>query len=57
EAVHMEDMIRAGGFGATDDINNFLPVASDFTDFEAHLRDTEDYEDHVKEVTRHGLGW
>ncbi|KAI3471717.1 hypothetical protein Pfo_028367 [Paulownia fortunei] len=50
-------MTRAGGFGATDDISSFLPVASDFTDFEAYLRDARDYEDLDEEISRPGLGW
>ncbi|PIN21027.1 hypothetical protein CDL12_06268 [Handroanthus impetiginosus] len=63
EAVSMEasvtpdEMIRAGGFGATDDISSFLPVASDFTDFEANLRDARGYEDLNEEIKRPGLGW
>ncbi|XP_073317426.1 uncharacterized protein [Primulina huaijiensis] len=63
EAIYMEtsptadEVLRAGGFGATDDISSFLPVASDFTDFEAHIRDVEDYEDLEKETVRPGLGW
>lgn len=63
EAIYMEasptadEVIRAGGFGATDDISSFLPVASDFTDFEAHIRDVEDYEDLEKDTARPGLGW
>lgn len=50
-------LARAGGYGATDNISSFLPVASDFTDFEASLRDARDYEDLKEEITRHGLGW
>ena len=38
-SISPDDVIWAGGFGATDDINGFLPVASDSTDFEASLRD------------------
>ncbi|KAI3471342.1 hypothetical protein Pfo_030707 [Paulownia fortunei] len=63
EAVNMEasvtsdEVTRAGGFGATDDISSFLPVASDFTDFEAYLRDARDYEDLDEEISRPGLGW
>ncbi|KAK6149114.1 hypothetical protein DH2020_016639 [Rehmannia glutinosa] len=63
DAVNMEasvtsdEMVRAGGFGATDDISSFLPVASDFTDFEAYLRDARDYEDLNEEINRPGLGW
>lgn len=63
DAVNMEasvtsdEVIRAGGFGATDDISSFLPVASDFTDFEANLRDARDYEDLEEKINRPGLGW
>ncbi|XP_011075361.1 uncharacterized protein LOC105159855 [Sesamum indicum] len=63
EAVNMEtsvtsdEMIRAGGFGATDNISSFLPVASDFTDFEAYLRDAREYEGLDEEINRPGLGW
>ncbi|KAF8043922.1 hypothetical protein BT93_A2029 [Corymbia citriodora subsp. variegata] len=52
-----DDVIRAGGFGARDDISSFLPVASDSTDFEAALRDARDYEELQEEVGRPGLGW
>ncbi|KAG0468277.1 hypothetical protein HPP92_017605 [Vanilla planifolia] len=38
-----EDVARAGGYGARDDIGSFLPVASDSTDFEASLRDAQDF--------------
>ncbi|KAL4557983.1 hypothetical protein LXL04_036179 [Taraxacum kok-saghyz] len=56
-SISADDMIRAGGFGARDDISNFLPVASDSTDFEASLRDARDYEEPQKEICRPGLGW
>lgn len=52
-----DDFTRAGGFGARDDISSFLPVASDFTDVEASLRDARDYEDPQEEICRPGLGW
>lgn len=52
-----DDVIRAGGFGARDDISSFLPVASDSTDFEASIRDAQDYEQTREEVRRPGLGW
>ncbi|XP_051149495.1 uncharacterized protein LOC127264132 [Andrographis paniculata] len=55
--VDSDDVTRAGGYGATDNISNFLPVASDFTDFEASLRDARDYEDLKEEIARPGLGW
>lgn len=56
-AIFLDDAIRAGGFGARDDIGSFLPVASDFTDFEASLRDAQDYEESKEEIGRPGLGW
>lgn len=52
-----DDVIRAGGFGARDDISSFLPVASDSTDFEASIRDALDYEEPQGKVSRPGLGW
>ncbi|GAY61430.1 hypothetical protein CUMW_209910, partial [Citrus unshiu] len=52
-----DDVVRAGGFGARDDISSFLPVASDSTDFEASIRDAQDYEQPREEVRRPGLGW
>ncbi|XVF07170.1 hypothetical protein REPUB_Repub06bG0115400 [Reevesia pubescens] len=55
--VTAEDVIRAGGFGARDDISSFLPVASDWTDFEASIRDARDYEEPLGDVSRPGLGW
>ncbi|KAH6832600.1 hypothetical protein C2S53_010944 [Perilla frutescens var. hirtella] len=63
EAINMEayvtsdEMIRAGGFGATDNISSFLPVASDFTDFEESLRDAREYEESEEKSNRPGLGW
>lgn len=56
-ALTTDDVIRAGGFGATDDISNFLPVAVDLTDFEALLRDARDFEEPQGEISRPGLGW
>ena len=52
-----DDIIRAGGFGARDDISSFLPVASDSTDFEASLRDARGYEEPQGDIYRPGLGW
>ncbi|KAG0448186.1 hypothetical protein HPP92_027974 [Vanilla planifolia] len=52
-----EDVARAGGYGARDDIGSFLPVASDSTDFEASLRDAQDFEEPQAEKRRPGLGW
>lgn len=56
-SITTEDIIRAGGFGARDDISSFLPVASDTTDFEASIRDAHDYEEPQGEPCRPGLGW
>lgn len=55
--ITTDDVMRAGGFGARDDIGCFLPVASDFTDFEATIRDARDYEEPQGEICRSGLGW
>ncbi|XP_010269654.1 PREDICTED: uncharacterized protein LOC104606254 [Nelumbo nucifera] len=56
-SIMPDDVIRAGGFGARDDISSFLPVAIDSTDFEASLRDARDYEEPQGEICRPGLGW
>ncbi|KAI3760688.1 hypothetical protein L1987_51086 [Smallanthus sonchifolius] len=56
-SISAEDVMRAGGFGARDDISSFLPVASDSTDFEASLRDARGYEEPQKDICRPGLGW
>ncbi|KAL2480687.1 Uncharacterized protein Adt_33653 [Abeliophyllum distichum] len=56
-SITADEVMRAGGFGARDDISSFLPVASDSTDFEASLRDARDYEDLQEEIGRPGLGW
>lgn len=56
-SISADDVMRAGGFGARDDISSFLPVASDSTDFEASLRDARDYEEPQKDICRPGLGW
>ncbi|KAL6009954.1 hypothetical protein ACLOJK_000385 [Asimina triloba] len=55
--ITTDDVIRAGGLGATDDISNFLPVAVDSTDFEASLRHARDFEEPQEEISRPGLGW
>ncbi|XP_031101533.1 uncharacterized protein LOC116005468 [Ipomoea triloba] len=52
-----DDVMRAGGFGARDDIGSFLPTAVDTTDFEASLRDARGYEEPQERVCRPGLGW
>ncbi|XWS66302.1 hypothetical protein CRYUN_Cryun05aG0188000 [Craigia yunnanensis] len=56
-SITTQDVIRAGGFGTRDDISSFLPVASDWTDFEASIRDARNYEEPQGDVCRHGLGW
>lgn len=56
-SISTDDVIRAGGFGARDDISSFLPVASDSTDFEAIIRDAREYEEPQGEIRRPGLGW
>lgn len=56
-AITTDDVIRAGGFGARDDMSSFLPVAIDSTDFEASLRDARDFEEPQEEISRPGLGW
>nr|GEW80482.1 hypothetical protein [Tanacetum cinerariifolium] len=56
-SISADDVMRAGGFGARDDISSFLPVASDSTDFEASLRDARGYEEPQKDICRPGLGW
>ncbi|CAA3032831.1 Hypothetical predicted protein, partial [Olea europaea subsp. europaea] len=56
-SITADEVTRAGGFGARDDISSFLPVASDSTDFEASLRDARDYEDLQEASGRPGLGW
>lgn len=55
--ITSDDVMRAGGFGARDDIGCFLPVASDSTDFEASLREARDYEDPQENIGKPGLGW
>ncbi|KAF5182648.1 hypothetical protein FRX31_027764 [Thalictrum thalictroides] len=52
-----DDVVRAGGFGARDDIGSFLPVAIDSTDFESSLRDARDHEEPQEQINRPGLGW
>ena len=43
--MNADDVERAGGLGARDEIGSFLPVAMDSTDFEASLRDARDFEE------------
>lgn len=56
-SITQDAIIRAGGFGARDDIGSFLPVASDSTDFEATILDARNYEEPQGEIHRPGLGW
>ncbi|XP_038905784.1 uncharacterized protein LOC120091740 [Benincasa hispida] len=56
-SMSADDVLRAGGFGARDDIGSFLPVASDSTDFEATILNARDYEGPQGEISRPGLGW
>ncbi|MCD7468673.1 hypothetical protein HAX54_007065 [Datura stramonium] len=55
--ITMDDVIRAGGLGARDDLNSVLPMATDTTDFEASIRDAWDYEGQRESINRPGLGW
>ncbi|WOK96805.1 hypothetical protein Cni_G05513 [Canna indica] len=55
--LSLDDVIRAGGLGARDDISSVLPVAIDSTDFEASLRDARDFEEPQGQIRRPGLGW
>ncbi|PIA48331.1 hypothetical protein AQUCO_01400735v1 [Aquilegia coerulea] len=56
-SITSDDVVRAGGFGARDDIGSFLPVAIDSTDFESSLRDARDYEEPQGQISRPVLGW
>ncbi|KAL6839196.1 hypothetical protein ACP4OV_030868 [Aristida adscensionis] len=56
-AISTEDVVRAGGFGAKDDIGSLLPTAIDSTDFEASLRDARDFEGEKERPSHPGLGW
>ncbi|KAL5203387.1 hypothetical protein ABZP36_014339 [Zizania latifolia] len=56
-AISAEDVMRAGGFGAKDDIGSLLPTAIDFTDFEASLRDARDFEGESEKPLYPGLGY
>ena len=56
-AISTEDVMRAGGFGAKDDIGSVLPTAIDSTDFEASLRDARDFEGEKEAPSHPGLGW
>ncbi|KAM3280736.1 putative protein isoform X1 [Capsicum chacoense] len=55
--ITMDDVIKAGGLGARDDLNSFLPMAADTTDFEASIRDAWEYEGQRESISRPGLGW
>uniref|UniRef100_A0A452ZF75 Uncharacterized protein n=1 Tax=Aegilops tauschii subsp. strangulata TaxID=200361 RepID=A0A452ZF75_AEGTS len=56
-AISADDVMRAGGFGAKDDIGSLLPTAMDSTDFEASLRDARDFEGEQEQPARPGLGY
>ncbi|KAF0923375.1 hypothetical protein E2562_006282 [Oryza meyeriana var. granulata] len=56
-AISAEDVLRAGGFGAKDDISSLLPTAIDSTDFEASLRDARDFEGVSEKPSHPGLGY
>lgn len=56
-AISADDVMRAGGFGAKDDIGSLLPTAMDATDFEASLRDARDFEGEKEQPSRPGLGY
>ncbi|XP_006654592.1 uncharacterized protein LOC102714291 [Oryza brachyantha] len=56
-AIYAEDVMRAGGFGAKDDIGSLLPTAIDSTDFEASLRDARDFEGESEKPSHPGLGY
>ncbi|KAL3715766.1 hypothetical protein ACJRO7_007503 [Eucalyptus globulus] len=56
-SISPDDVARAGGLGARDDISSFLPVASDSTEFEGALLKARDYEGPQGDVSRPGLGW
>ncbi|XP_051210092.1 uncharacterized protein [Lolium perenne] len=56
-AISADDVMRAGGFGAKDDIGSLLPTAMDSTDFEASLRDARDFEDEQEKPSHPGLGY
>lgn len=56
-----EDVIRAGGLGARDGIDSFLPAALDATDYEENLKNAMEYEDvqpvREDEIPRPGVGF
>ncbi|XP_048137778.1 uncharacterized protein LOC115737637 [Rhodamnia argentea] len=56
-SISPDDVARAGGLGARDDISSLLPVASDSTDFEEALLEAQNYEGPQRDVSRPGLGW
>ncbi|KAF6996557.1 hypothetical protein CFC21_012883 [Triticum aestivum] len=53
--ISAQDVMRAGGFGAKDDIGSLLPTAMDSTDFEASLWDARDFEGVKEQPSRPGL--
>lgn len=56
-SITPEDVLRAGGLGARDDISSVVPVASDSTDFEDTILEAQGYEELEKQIHRPGLGW
>lgn len=58
--ITAEDVEKAGGFGARDDIGSLLPAMIDATDLEESLRDARGFEEEEGgngEVSRPGIGW
>ncbi|CAM6095332.1 unnamed protein product [Calypogeia fissa] len=59
--IMAEDVIRAGGLGARDDLDRFLPTAVDATDYEESLMEAMEYEDVQPagegEIPRPGVGF
>ncbi|KAF9600027.1 hypothetical protein IFM89_002500 [Coptis chinensis] len=53
-AITSDDVVRAGGFGARDDLGSLLLVAIESTDFEASLCDARDYEEPQGETNSPG---
>ncbi|KAJ4767239.1 Mediator of RNA polymerase II transcription subunit 23 [Rhynchospora pubera] len=55
-----EDVEKAGGFGARDDISSLLPATIDATDLEESLLDARGFEEEGSregEAFRPGIGW
>lgn len=59
--ISTEDLVRAGGLGALDDVAGAMPTTVDATDYEESLMDARGYEDKVGDAesdihVRPGLG-